>query len=132
MRYQRDAFPPEDVLAAFWLRAWGAPPHKAIGEVLRRGLGHVCAWEDRRLAGFVNVATDGGLHAFILDTAVDPDYRRRGVAGRLVREATDLARARGAEWLHVDFEPQLEGLYLGCGFRPTSAGLIDLTEGNTP
>jgi hypothetical protein len=30
-------------------------------------------------------------------------------------------------WLHVDFEPHLEGFYRGCGFTPTPAGLIRLT-----
>ena len=33
-----------------------------------------------------------------------------------------------AAWLHVDFEPHLEGFYRACGFRPTAAGLIDLTK----
>jgi len=41
-------------------------------------------------------------------------------------EAVRVARERGAEWLHVDFEPHLEGFYRACGFRPTEAGLIRL------
>jgi hypothetical protein len=44
----------------------------------------------------------------------------------LVREATGVARERGAEWLHVDFEPHLTGFYRACGFQPTEAGLIKL------
>ncbi|MGO7565961.1 GNAT family N-acetyltransferase, partial [Rhizobium johnstonii] len=48
------------------------------------------------------------------------------IATRLVREATRIARERGAEWLHVDFEPHLTGFYRGCGFVPTEAGLIKL------
>jgi hypothetical protein len=35
------------------------------------------------------------------------------------REATRL----GAEWLHVDYEPELAPFYAECGFRPTAAGL---------
>jgi hypothetical protein len=31
--------------------------------------------EDNRLVGFLNVAWDGGTHAFLLDTVVDPDRR---------------------------------------------------------
>ena len=38
------------------------------------------------------------------------------------------ARNRGAEWLHVDYEPHLEAFYRGCGFRHTAAGLIDLAR----
>ncbi|WP_419706231.1 hypothetical protein [Promicromonospora sp. NFX87] len=34
-----------------------------------------------------------------------------------------------SEWLFVDFEPHLESFYLeSCGFRPTSAGLVHLTD----
>jgi ribosomal protein S18 acetylase RimI-like enzyme len=33
-----------------------------------------------RLIGFVNVASDGGQHAFILDTCVHPAFRRRGMS----------------------------------------------------
>lgn len=77
------------------------------------------------LVGFVNVAWDGGRHAFLLDTAVAPEHRRRGVATALVGLATERAREAGCEWVHVDFEQHLSDLYLGaCGFRPTLAGLI--------
>ncbi|HTM77763.1 MAG TPA: GNAT family N-acetyltransferase, partial [Devosia sp.] len=72
------------------------------------------------------VAWDGGVHACILDTCVDRDYRRQGIATRLVRAAADAAKARGAHWLHVDFEPQLERFYRGCGFASTAAGLMRL------
>jgi GNAT superfamily N-acetyltransferase len=74
----------------------------------------------------VNVAWDGGAHAFLLDTTVHPDHQRQGIATALVRRAVDLARERGAHWLHVDYEPHLDGFYRGCGFRPTAAGLIAL------
>ncbi|MGO8147885.1 GNAT family N-acetyltransferase, partial [Rhizobium leguminosarum] len=47
-------------------------------------------------------------------------------ATRLVREAMRFAQERGAEWLHVDFEPHLTCFYRACGFRPTKAGLIKL------
>ena len=95
----------------------------------RHSLGWVCAREDGRLVGFVNVAWDGGVHAFVLDTVVAPAAGRRGIGTRLVAIATENARAAGCEWLHVDFEDHLAGFYLGCGgFRPTAAGLINLAE----
>ena len=95
--------------------------------VNRYSLGWVCAREDGRLVGFVNVAWDGGVHAFILDTVVAAAVGRRGVGTRLVAVATENARAAGCEWLHVDFEPHLRSFYFdACGFRPTDAGLIQL------
>ena len=96
-------------------------------QVNKHSLGGVCAWEGRDLAGFVNVAWDGGVHAFLLDTLVTARVSRRGVGTKLVAVASDGARAAGCEWLHVDFEDQLRSFYFdSCGFSPTNAGLIAL------
>nr|WP_261569500.1 GNAT family N-acetyltransferase [Frankia gtarii] len=92
-------------------------------------LAHSLTWiaaSRGRLVGFVNVVGDGGVHAFILDTTVHPDEHRQGLGIRLVRAAADEARTRGAEWLHVDYEPHLEPFYERCGFRQTAAGLLRL------
>jgi GNAT superfamily N-acetyltransferase len=74
----------------------------------------------------VNVATDGGQHAFLLDPTVDAAYRRQGIGTELVRQAASLARASGCEWLHVDYEPPLIPFYRGCGFRDSVAGVMRL------
>jgi hypothetical protein len=97
------------------------------GQVSRHSLGWVCAREGGQFAGFVNVAWDGGSHAFLLDTLVAARVSRRGVGTKLVAVASDGARAAGCEWLHVDFEDQLRPFYFGsCEFSPTNAGLIVL------
>jgi hypothetical protein len=41
--------------------------------VLQHSLTWITASSDGVLVGFVNVATDGGAHAFLLDTTVHPD-----------------------------------------------------------
>jgi GNAT superfamily N-acetyltransferase len=94
--------------------------------VLARSLTYVCAFTQDLLVGFVNVAWDGGVHAFLMDTTVAPEYRRRGIGTELVRRAADVARRAGLEWLHVDYEPHLDGFYRGCGFNLTAAGLLHL------
>ena len=121
-----DPFPSAAQLNALFSAAWGSSPSRDFTAILSRSLAHIGAYHDDRLVGFVNVAWDGGIHAFILDTSVHPDMRRQGIATRMVHKATNLARDRGAEWLHVDFEPHLTGFYRACGFRPTEAGLIKL------
>ncbi|MBY5360663.1 GNAT family N-acetyltransferase [Rhizobium leguminosarum] len=121
-----DPFPSAAELNALFFAVWGSQQSRDFTPILSRSLGHIGAYQDDRLVGFVNVAWDGGIHAFILDTSVHPDMRRQGIATRMVRQATNLARERGAEWLHVDFEPHLTGFYRACGFAPTEAGLIKL------
>lgn len=98
-------------------------------QVNQHSLGWVCLRSGGRLVGFVNVAWDGGAHAFLLDTMIAGALRRQGRATRLVAEAINRARASPCEWLHVDFEPHLRAFYLrSCGFSPTDAGLIALGE----
>lgn len=73
-----------------------------------------------------NVAWDGGVHAFLLDTTVHPDVQRRGLGTQLVQAAAAECFARGLHWLHVDYEPHLDDFYRGCGFVHTHAGLLRL------
>jgi GNAT superfamily N-acetyltransferase len=97
------------------------------GQVERHSLGWVTAHRAEELIGWVNVAWDGGGHAFILDTLVARSFRRQGIATRLVAVATDHARTAGCEWLHVDFDEELRRLYVdACGFTSTPAGVIAL------
>lgn len=99
---------------------WGA-------RLERFSVGWVVARDEVGLVGFVNVAGDGGIHAFLLDTCVATRARGRGIGVRLVRAAVDGARAAGCAWLHVDYTEDLAPFYEeACGFRPTAAGLLPL------
>jgi GNAT superfamily N-acetyltransferase len=97
-------------------------------QVEAHSLGWVCARQDDGLVGFVNVAWDGGVHAFLVDTMVARSAGRQGVGTQLVLVAVAEARAAGScEWLHVDFDDALRGFYFdACGFTATNAGLIRL------
>ena len=97
-------------------------------QLTRHSLGWVTARSpDGQLAGFVNVAWDGGVHAFLLDTLVASAARHAGIGTTLVGLAADGAREAGCEWLHVDFEDPLLPFYFdSCDFTPTTAGLIAL------
>lgn len=94
---------------------------------LEHSLTYVCAYDGDELIGYVRVAWDGGIHAFLLEPTVRPDLRRRGIGRSLVDRAVAIARERGMEWVHVDYEPHLRAFYEACGFRPTDAGLIRLS-----
>jgi ribosomal protein S18 acetylase RimI-like enzyme len=104
--------------------AWDGHSPRSFQPVLARSLTWIAAFAGSRLVGFVNVAWDGGVHGFILDTTVHGEFQRRGIGTGLMREAARVATERGIEWLHVDFEPRLEPFYRGCGYRPTGAGLL--------
>ncbi len=107
--------------------AWGGRDDgQSWQAVLERSLTWITAFDGETLVGFVNVAWDGGVHAFVLDTTVHPEWQRRGIGVSLISQATQSAKAAGIHWLHVDYEPHLQPFYGRCGFQPTDAGLLKL------
>jgi ribosomal protein S18 acetylase RimI-like enzyme len=115
-----------DELNTLFSAAWPDHAESDFMPVLNRSLVYICAYQAERLIGFVNLAWDGGIHAFLLDTTVHPDLRRQGIGRELVQQAIVAAKERGIEWISVDFEPHLKDFYYGCGFRPTDAGVMNL------
>lgn len=97
--------------------------------VHQHSLGWVIATAGDGLVGFLNVLWDGGVHAWLQDVIVATDAQRQGIGVKLIELATEHARAAGCEWLHVDFDAEHAPFYFGaCGFTPTNAGLLRLTE----
>jgi predicted N-acetyltransferase YhbS len=128
----RSRFPVDDAaVSAVHARAFGGDPVPVTpwaARLDRYALTWIGAFDGGRLVGFVQVCWDGGAHAFLLDTAVDPAWQHRGIGLRLVRAAIDDTRTAGCEWLHVDFEAHLTAFYVEhAGFHPTAAGLLHLT-----
>ena len=99
-----------------------------VALTVQHSLGWVTARDDTgALVGFVNVISDGLVHAWLQDVMVAVAARGQGIATQLVAIARDQAASAGCEWLHVDFDDDLRGFYFdACGFRPTNAGLIGL------
>ncbi|MFI2366585.1 GNAT family N-acetyltransferase [Promicromonospora sp. NPDC019610] len=118
-------------LSALHARAFGSPS-AAVTPWTERLTRHSLTWVTAldpagNLVGFVNVIGDGGAHAVLLDTVVDPERQGQGIGRALVAKAADAARDHGCEWLHVDFEEDRARFYLdACGFRTTAAGLLRL------
>lgn len=124
--YRTDQRPDHADFALLWRAAWGHDWNGDLDRILERSLGYICAYEGNTLVGYINIAWDGGVHAFLLDPSVHPSHQRHGIGSDLVRRAIDLARDRGAEWLHVDYEPGLDAFYKAAGFQETTAGVIRL------
>lgn len=111
-------------LNGLFANAWEGHVERSFQPVLSKSLLFVCAYEREELVGFVNVATDGGQHAFILDTCVHGRLRRNGIGKALVRKAIEAASQAGIAWVHVDYEPKLHHFYEACGFRSSAAGVL--------
>ena len=66
---------------------------RALRALTAPGVTTVVAVEGARLAGFAQLMSDGEIQAHLSLIAVDPAFRRRGIARAMLREA--LARAGG-------------------------------------
>ena len=95
-------------------------------EYLNKSLLYICCYEENDLIGFVNIISDGYLHAFLLDVTVSPKYRRKGIGTLLVKRAIEECKEIGIEWIHVDFEERLGEFYHNCRFKNTNAGIMNL------
>lgn len=72
-----------------------------------------------RILGFVTVSVDQDGEAQIEDLFVDPGWRRRGVARRLVLDAARTAREVGRRRLSVIANPHASAFYRAVGFVDT-------------
>ena len=94
----------------------------------RHSICWVSAHADHRLIGFVNVIGDGGVHAVLLDTVVDPAYQRRGIGRELVERAVTEARTLGCQWVVADYDRRAADFYERvCGFSSSHAGVMRLS-----
>jgi ribosomal protein S18 acetylase RimI-like enzyme len=126
-RYERRLEPDPEKLNALFEAAWGSPK-PGYERVFPHSFTWITANSGDELVGFVNVAWDGDVHFFLLDTTVHPDWQHRGIGRRLVEETVAACRGHG-EWLHVDADEELmTGFYLRCGFERAPAGVLDLTR----
>ena len=75
-------------LSALHVRAFGGAARLDTDwsrRLSRHALTWIGAFDIEKLVGFIQVCWDGGSHAFLLDTVVDPDWQRQGIGTSLVR-----------------------------------------------
>jgi ribosomal protein S18 acetylase RimI-like enzyme len=120
----------EDITAvlALWQRAEAVPRPTDRPDALLRRLERdrelfVLAWDGDRLVGSLMGGWDG-WRGNLYRLAVDPAYRRQGIARRLVAAVEARLRERGAERItslvFVD-EPGAAPFWHGAGYRPDPA-----------
>jgi len=77
------------------------------------------AFEDNRLVGVV-VATSDGRKGWINRLAVDPDFRRRGLAEKLISEAENVLQKHGVRMFCalIDADNKVsKQLFRKCGYK---------------
>ena len=75
------------------------------------------AWHDNQLVGIARVLSDGVIHSYLCDLAVEPDVQRLGVGKALINQVFD--RCQGTELLLRDSDIST-GFYAYLGFKRVS------------
>ena len=75
------------------------------------------AFENGRLIGMGRVLSDGVSDAYIQDVVVTPEFRGRGIGGKLVMFLVEELEKRGVDWIALAGEPGTENFYLKLGFE---------------
>ena len=92
---------------AFVNQIWpGSYDEGRTGEALSKTL-NITAYDGEKLVGCLRILTDGYYFGTITELLVLPEYRHRGVGGRLLQ----LARASTPTMLYFGAQPGLEGFY---------------------
>jgi ribosomal protein S18 acetylase RimI-like enzyme len=83
---------------------------------------------DNRLVGYMSVLSNGVSDAFLLDLAVHPQCRKRGIGTRIVRRGIRDLKEAGVRCVQVTFADDLEPFYAQCGFHIFKGGIIDFNN----
>jgi ribosomal protein S18 acetylase RimI-like enzyme len=117
-----------EAVLALWQRAEAVPRPTDRPDALLRRLERdrdlfVLAWDGERLVGSLMGGWDG-WRGQMYRLAVDPEYRRQGLARRLVDFVEERLRALGAERitsLVFVHEPGAADFWHGAGYQPDAA-----------
>ena len=92
---------------AFVNQIWpGSYDEERTGEAISKTL-NITAYDGEKLVGCLRILTDGYYFGTITELLVLPEYRHRGVGGRLLQ----LAKANTPTMLYFGAQPGLEGFY---------------------
>ena len=75
------------------------------------------AFEGSRMIAMGRVLSDGVSDAYIQDVAVLPDFRGRGIGGKIVTFLVEELEKRGVDWIALVGEPGTENFYKRLGFE---------------
>ena len=81
------------------------------------------------IIGMGRAISDGISDAYIQDITVDPSFRRRGIASRIVTELVKRLQADGLNWIGLIAERGTENFYLQLDFEtmPNSTPMLKKT-----
>lgn len=92
-----------------------------LEESYARSLAVLAAYDGTRLVGVIRAVGDGASILYIQDLLIHPDFQRRGIGSRLMKEMLRLYPDVNQTVLLTDDTPENAGFYEAAGFRKVQA-----------
>jgi ribosomal protein S18 acetylase RimI-like enzyme len=96
----------------------GADNEEMVRRIVAGSHCFAAAYVGGELVGMARAVSDGASDAYIQDVTVKASYRRRGIAGEMIRAVTARLIRDGVMWIALVAERGSESLYGGLGFSP--------------
>ncbi|HNX96753.1 MAG TPA: GNAT family N-acetyltransferase [Candidatus Aminicenantes bacterium] len=114
------SLPGPQLVALYEEAGWwqpGAGDDESVAEaIVRRSFAFAAAFCGDRLIGMARCITDGVSDAYLQDVMVTRDFRRRGIAARLVRTLIAHLHTHRIGWIGLIAQPGSEEFYARLGF----------------
>jgi len=88
-----------------------------ISKLMSNSFYFILAWEDNKIVGLGRVISDSFSDAYIQDVFVDENYRKQGIAGKIVGRLIDYCRENNIHWIALIAAPGSVGVYENLGFE---------------
>ncbi len=92
----REELPPKQALFKLFLTTgWNENyclDAERLFDAVKNSWYYIYAYSGTQLVGSGRIICDGSVHALILDLIVDPEYRRRGIAGNILNRLIEKCR----------------------------------------
>ncbi len=105
---------PEQLVKLYRTAGWWSEKNDNIdflAELVNNSDLFVAAYDGNSLIGMGRSISDGVSDAYIQDVTVLPDYRRRGIGGRIIRTLVKNLLERGIKWIGLIGEPGTRHFY---------------------
>lgn len=86
---------------------------------------HIAAYEDGKLAGFIDSVSNGVTDAYIQDLMVSPFFQGKGIGTELMNRMISCLRERHIYMISVVFEEALKPFYRRFGFYDMLCGQME-------
>lgn len=100
---------------AGWVNATEPADQDQVEKLLRNSFRVMGAFDDGRIVGLMRALSDGLSDAYLLDMVVSRQYRRQGIASRILQALVGELKQCNIEWIVCISVPGKDGLYAKFG-----------------